>query len=225
MNEERRLRFIGSIAKLVQPDDAEAAAKAMQPYLLMLVDIPDEAFLSKECLDMVAMAKRRTIVPSYANVREAMLAWLNSRPKALLPGLEDAARHLSGMDLHWFQYFRTRESENFAPPRPGAPLSSRAHVLGLIRAQSRPAWDALTGNTSHRLGEPTDDERAAVADSARRAREAMEPPRVPRSHSTDEQFAAVRASLAETESKAKALPPQVVAHRDAAKEKSAAFEW
>lgn len=126
----------------------------------------------------------------------------------------DEGANLSGMDLHWFNYFHKRQQENFAPVRTGAPASSRAHVLSLIRTQSPAAWGVITGNTSRRISEATDDERAAVADSARRAREAMQPPREPRAHSLDQQMAAVRASPA----LAKALPApsaEVLAQREA----------
>jgi hypothetical protein len=168
---EQRQKFFGALAKLVQPDDSEGAARSLAPIMAMVDDVPEFAFASRECLNRVASAKRRTIVPAYADIRSAMLSWVQNQPREALPGLEDE-QGLDGMDLSWYRYFRARQAEGFKPLRHGRP-SSREHVLSLVLAQSRPAWERITGVRPAWRDVPSQEERDGVRRAAREAREAM----------------------------------------------------
>lgn len=143
--------------------------------------------------------------------------WEMNKPGSVVRArlFSDDGGGLAGMDLHWFNYYHTRQAEGFGPVKAGAGESSREQVLGLIRAQSMAAWSVITGNTSWRVSDRTEDERAAVADSARRAREAMRVPSTPRSHSVADQMEAVRSSPALSMAAVPVPTEVILAARDA----------
>ena len=84
-----RLKFCSAVAKLTQPDRAEEAVAALVAMLPMLADVDDRAFTNRECLNRVVTIKRRTIVPAYADVREAMTSWLKDNAPPALPSPDE----------------------------------------------------------------------------------------------------------------------------------------
>jgi hypothetical protein len=197
MTDPNRQRFMAALAKLVQPDNAEEAGRALLAMIPMLADMPERAFASRTCLNAVATAKRRTIVPSYADIRNAIGAWEREQPRA--PAIGEAA----GLDENarmWLAYFRRREDEYFHTQN-GRP-SSREHCLSLVKAQSLAAWERITGNTSQTGRERTDEEKRAVReivaayDREVAANRDVLKVEVPRSHSLTAQIAAARAAIA-----------------------------
>jgi hypothetical protein len=145
---ETRLKFMGALAKMVQPDDPTEAAKALDALLPLLDKIPERAFASRTFLEDVATRKRRTIVPAFADVVFCYNQWVRDHPdhEAIE---QEAPEHLADMDLAWWKYFRLRESESFGSVG-GRPASSREHVLSLVKQQSLPAWQAITGGDGPR---------------------------------------------------------------------------
>lgn len=208
-------KWILLVANLCAADSTLTKDKLRALVENLAAEFPSAAFTS-DCAR--AVTEGNEFFPGYDRFRTRVgIWWSKHRPvQKVLPGHSDAAG-LTGNDLMWFNFYQKRAAEGFGAVKESYgeyPASSREHVLSLIRAQSRAAWGVITGNTSHRVSEATDDERAAVADSARRAREAMQPPREPRAHSLDQQMAAVRASPV----LAKALPvpsAEVLAQREA----------
>lgn len=210
MSETRR-RFLAGLAKLVQPDNAEEAATALIAMLPMLTDIPEDAFASRECLNRVSTAKRRTVIPAFGDIVAAMNSWVREQPGR--PLLADPrATSLSDMDQMWVQFFERREAERFGPVG-NRRATTRESCLAFVRSQSLQAWSYLTGEPFHtERGEPTEAECAAVAEAAARFR--ADTP-VPASASVADQMAAVRGSAALANAKSAPLLPAVAAHRAA----------
>lgn len=176
MTEARRL-FCASLAKLVQPDRAAEAASALTAMLPMLAEIPEEAFRSKAALDTVARFKRRTVIPSYADIRAAFGEWWHDQQqnqrRLASPGSED----LDENDQSWLRYFRAREAEYFTARNPGAPYG-REHVLSLVKQQSPKAHRRITGEMApEQRATPTDDEKEYVANLLHPWREKSAPER------------------------------------------------
>lgn len=194
-----RERFMAALAKLVQPDNAEEAGRALANMLPMLTDMPEHAFASRTCLNAVATAKRRTIVPSYADIRNAVGAWQREQPGA--PAIGEAA----GLDENartWLAYFRRRENEYFHTQN-GKP-SSRELVLSLVKQQSLQAWERITGNEAEPMRPRTDEEKRAVREVVDAYDREVATHRdvlkveAPRSHSLGAQIAAARAAIMPT---------------------------
>jgi len=159
MNPTLPEKFMSALAKLVQPDNPEEAATALVAFLPMLTDMPLRAFASRECLNRVATSKRRTIIPSYADIRAAIIGWEREQPRPMAIGGEAAG--LDDAGRMWLAYFRKREDEHFRNGD-GKPPSSRAHVLSLVKQQSLAAWERITGADTAQAAPRTPEEIAAV---------------------------------------------------------------
>lgn len=73
------------LAKMSTPSDPVKAFKAMQAFLPLLADMPDEAFTSAS-LEAVAMAPQALHIRTLREVKEPLAAWWREhkpRPKAI----------------------------------------------------------------------------------------------------------------------------------------------
>jgi len=122
-----KARWIAKLAQMVQPDRQEQAVEALTGMVKML-DVPDRVWQSRSCLDVVATAKRRTIVPSYADLQSAIGQWLRDNPDTTaIP--DDRMSGWSEMDRRWLDFYRTRKAEGFVP-------RGRSNLMSLIGQQA-----------------------------------------------------------------------------------------
>ena len=135
-------RFVALLARLVQPDRPDEASAALAKMLPMLGGFPLSVWKSRTVLDAVATCKRRTVVPSYADITAVFAAWLHDNPEPTLP----LPGNLKPADWEWVRYFQRREAEGFSRIE-GTPARStpREHLLSLLRSQSKAAHDYVTG--------------------------------------------------------------------------------
>ena len=121
-------QFFHALAKLVQPDDPEAAYQALKPMSAMLSNTPERVWQSRQCLEAIATAKRRTIIPSYADLQSAIGQWLRDNPDTTaIP--DDRMAGWSEMDRRWLDFYRTRKAEGFVP-------RGRSNLMSLIGQQA-----------------------------------------------------------------------------------------
>lgn len=124
----RQEQFFRALAKLVQPDDPEAAYQALKPMSAMLSNTPERVWQSRQCLEAIATAKRRTIIPSYADLQSAIGQWLRDNPDTTaIP--DDRMSGWSEMDRRWLDFYRTRKAEGFVP-------RGRSNLMSLIGQQA-----------------------------------------------------------------------------------------
>lgn len=121
-------QFFRALAKLVQPDDPEAAYQALKSMAAMLTDTPERVWQSRKCLEAIATAKRRTIVPSYADLQSAIGQWLRDNPDTQAI-TDDRMAGWTDMDHRWLAYYNKRKAEGFAP-------TGKASLVSLIRGQA-----------------------------------------------------------------------------------------
>lgn len=124
----RQEQFFRALAKLVQPDDPEAAYQALKAMASMLVRTPERVWQSRQCLEAIATAKRRTIVPSYADLQSAIGKWLRDNPDTTAIS-DDRMSGWSEMDRRWLDFYRTRKAEGFVP-------RGRSNLMSLIGQQA-----------------------------------------------------------------------------------------
>jgi hypothetical protein len=172
MDDALRRRWCAALAILVQPDRAEEAGEALVKIVSMMADVPEAIFSSRSVLETVARCKRRTIVPSYSDIREAFGAWWRDhRGENALTGPDDG---LSTMDRSWLESYRKWLPEREAKERDlgtriyDMPEDQRpvAMLESLIQQQSAPAWRVIRRDRGEgpdaARGEPTDAEREYV---------------------------------------------------------------
>jgi hypothetical protein len=121
-------QFFRALAKLVQPDDPEAAYQALRPMAAMLTSTPERVWQSRQCLEAIAIAKRRTIVPSYADLASAIGQWLRDNPDTAVI-TDDRMAGWSDLDHKWLAFYTKRKSEGFLP-------RGKANLVSLLRGQA-----------------------------------------------------------------------------------------
>ena len=121
-------QFFRALAKLVQPDDPEAAYQAFQPMMSMLTHTPDRVWQSRMCLEAIATAKRRTIIPGYGDILAAIGQWCRDNPEATLAIGDERKAGWTQRDHSWLAYYEKRERENFMP-------RGKRNLLSLLREQ------------------------------------------------------------------------------------------
>ena len=121
-------QFFRALAKLVQPDDPEAAYQALKAMAAMLTNTPERVWQSRKCLEAIATAKRRTIVPSYADLQSAIGQWLRDNPDTQAI-TDDRMAGWTEMDHLWLAFYTKRKAEGFAP-------RGKANLVSLIRGQA-----------------------------------------------------------------------------------------
>ena len=121
-------QFFRALAKLVQPDDPEAAYQALKAMAAMLTNTPERVWQSRKCLEAIATAKRRTIVPSYADLQSAIGQWLRDNPDTQAI-TDDRMAGWTDMDHRWLAYYNKRKAEGFAP-------RGKTNLVSLIRGQA-----------------------------------------------------------------------------------------
>ena len=123
-----KARWIAKLAQMVQPDRQEQAVEALTG-MVKILDVPDRVWQSRSCLDVVATAKRRTIVPSYADLQSAIGQWLRDNPDTAHALTDERMAGWSEMDHKWLAYYNKRKAEGFAP-------RGKANLVSLIRGQA-----------------------------------------------------------------------------------------
>ena len=108
MDNPHALAFMGNLAMLVSPAKPEETAQSLKAMCRMLGDIPERAWRSRSALDAVATSERRSTVPTYGDIRRALVQWVRDNPdKLALPAPEGKAP-LSSEALAYCRTFAQR---------------------------------------------------------------------------------------------------------------------
>jgi hypothetical protein len=188
-------------------------AKLLQMAEALAEVLPSGAFTAASARECA----KGDFFPGFDSIEQRARAWWDFQQtrRATRAVGGGGAHGLTGMDLHWCNYFHNRQAENFYPPPQHIhPDNARAHLLGLIRRESLPAWRVITGNTEPTRREPTEYDRERIAATARLARTVASQaamPYVPASAPVAAQLAA----LPPPDAPAPQASPDVLAAREA----------
>ena len=72
-------RWLGALAPLVAPAYPQDAAEAFRTFAPLLAAYPAEAFNRRTLEDAACCARSRTGIPTYAELRDVIAAWLRDR--------------------------------------------------------------------------------------------------------------------------------------------------
>lgn len=151
MNDEANLsapeKFMALLAKLVQPDRPAEAAGALRGMIPMLTSVPWACWGSRTCLDAVATAKRRTVVPSYADISAAMTAWHREQPPTQGQIADASKADWSDMDHSWHRFWDKRQGEDFQG-KPGFKSRGRENCISLIRQAAPKIAEYIDGHST-----------------------------------------------------------------------------
>lgn len=136
-----KARWIAKLAQLVQPDYQEKAAEAITGIVEML-DVPDRVWHSRQCLEAIAAAKRRTTIPSFADLQSAIGQWCKDNPEPILGIGDERKAGWTQRDHSWLAYYDKSERGKFLP-------RGKNNLISLLREQC-PAVVCYLGNKPHR---------------------------------------------------------------------------
>jgi len=137
-------KFMKALAALCQPDRSTEALAALVAMLPMLETVPGRCWASRSCLDAVATAKRRTVVPSYGDIQAACGQWCRDNPDPALRLGDQRKADWLPMDHMWLTWFDRGDFKR-----------GRHNAMSLMRDQSPKAHAFVTGITETEGGDPT----------------------------------------------------------------------
>lgn len=120
------------LSVLVAPDRPAEAAEALRKIATLLGDMPDRCFTTRSALEAVATCKRRTTIPAYGDIRNAMIAWIRDNPEQHTGGGRPS--DWSPEEHAWADYWFTREGEGFK--RISDHADPRANLVSLLHQQA-----------------------------------------------------------------------------------------
>ena len=111
MDSPHALAFMGNLAFLVSPAKPEETAQSLKAMCRMLTDIPERVWRSKSALDAVATCERRGTVPTYGDIRKALVQWSRDNPERLALPAPDGKRPMSSEAVAYCRTFARRWNE------------------------------------------------------------------------------------------------------------------
>jgi hypothetical protein len=221
------MRWLERLANITKAttEGAMSAEKIADLALMLAKEFPSAAFTSDS---LQAVCAEIEWFPAYSTLRAAVAIWWGDhRPRTRQLTGPAGAEDLGIIDQRWFAFWHTRCAEisagrgedEFGHPRNpyagrGSAEAARANLAGLMRLKSPAAWALISGDDGSRPV-PTDADRAAVAESARAAIQALAEHRSgsPATASIGEQLAAVRSAMGAGFRPKELTPEQLAAAR------------